>query len=50
MIWLLQDVKNLFDSKNCPKFSTCEFAHNNSWYVSFDTETDAREVMKRIRL
>lgn len=41
---VLQDVKNLFNNSKCPKFAKCEFAHNDSWYVSFDTETDAQEV------
>ena len=45
MASFVQDVKNLFNSNSCPKFVNCEFAHNDSWYVSFDSESDAREVM-----
>ena len=41
----LQEVEDLFNSPNCPKYTNCEFAHNNSWYVTFDTEEDAQKVL-----
>jgi la-related protein 4 len=34
----LQDVQGLFGGANCPKFVSCEFAHNSNWYVTFDAQ------------
>lgn len=44
-----QDIENLFNSESCPKFVNCEFAHNNSWYVTFDSDEDAQEAYKYLR-
>ena len=52
MLWLLlplQEVENLFSGELCPKFVSCEFAHNNSWYVTFDTEEDAQKAYCYLR-
>ncbi|XP_060592315.1 la-related protein 4-like isoform X2 [Ruditapes philippinarum] len=32
------DVQGLFGGANCPKFVSCEFAHNSNWYVTFDAQ------------
>jgi len=45
----LQEVENLFCGELCPKFISCEFAHNNSWYVTFDTEEDAQKAYCYLR-
>ncbi|XP_064646899.1 la-related protein 4-like isoform X2 [Lineus longissimus] len=45
----LEDVKNLFSGKNCPNFVSCEFAHNNSWYVTFDSDEDAQRAYRYLR-
>lgn len=45
----VEDVKALFSGENCPKFVTCEFAHNNSWYVIFDSDDDAQRAYKYLR-
>ncbi|XP_065888704.1 la-related protein 4-like [Dysidea avara] len=45
----VEDVQNLFISDKCPKFATCEFAHNDSWYITFDTETDAQQAYRYLR-
>ena len=45
----LQEVENLFSGELCPKFVSCEFAHNNSWYVTFDTEEDAQKAYCYLR-
>ncbi len=44
-----QDVKQLFKSDNCPAYISCEFAHNNSWYVYFDNEEDAQRAYQYLR-
>lgn len=45
----LDDVKNLFLSDNCPKFITCEFAHNSNWYVTFESDDDAQRAYTYLR-
>lgn len=43
-------MKALFKNENCPKVISCEFAHNSNWYVTFQSDTDAQEVRKKISL
>lgn len=45
----LEDVKNLFAGENCPRFISCEFAHNNSWYVTFESDEDAQKAYQYLR-
>ena len=42
-------MKRLFDSDKCPVYINCEFAHNNSWYVAFETEEDAQKAYQYLR-
>ncbi|CAG2100269.1 unnamed protein product [Medioppia subpectinata] len=44
-----KDIENLFSGQNCPKFVNCEFAHNQSWYVTFETDEDAQRAYRYIR-
>lgn len=45
----LEEVKNLFAGENCPRFISCEFAHNNSWYVTFESDEDAQRAYRYLR-
>ncbi|KAF5280521.1 hypothetical protein FQR65_LT00272 [Abscondita terminalis] len=45
----IEDVKNLFSGENCPRFISCEFAHNNSWYVTFESDEDAQRAYRYLR-
>ncbi|CAG9770962.1 unnamed protein product [Ceutorhynchus assimilis] len=45
----LEDVKNLFSGENCPKLISCEFAHNSSWYVTFESDEDAQRAYRFLR-
>ncbi|XP_054168059.1 putative uncharacterized protein DDB_G0282133 isoform X3 [Oppia nitens] len=44
-----KDIENLFNGENCPKFVCCEFAHNQSWYVTFENDEDAQRAYRYIR-
>jgi len=43
------EIEKLFDNKNCPKFVSCKFAHNNSWYITFESDADAQRAFKYLR-
>ncbi|XP_050295797.1 la-related protein Larp4B-like isoform X2 [Anthonomus grandis grandis] len=45
----LEEVKNLFSGENCPKLISCEFAHNSSWYVTFESDEDAQRAYRFLR-
>ncbi|XP_076299637.1 la-related protein 4B isoform X2 [Lasioglossum baleicum] len=45
----LEDVKNLFSGEGCPRFISCEFAHNSSWYVTFESDEDAQKAYRFLR-
>ena len=39
-----QDITKLFASPKCPTYVTCEFADNDCWYVTFDSEESTQKV------
>ncbi|XP_071823275.1 la-related protein 4-like isoform X1 [Apostichopus japonicus] len=45
----IEKVKALFSNSKCPKFVSCEFAHNNNWYITFESDTDAQAAHKYLR-
>ncbi|RWS17420.1 la-related protein 4-like isoform X2 [Dinothrombium tinctorium] len=45
----IKEVEEIFTGKNCPKFVSCEFAHNNSWYVTFESDEDAQRAYRYLR-
>ncbi|XP_078394391.1 la-related protein 4-like, partial [Cetorhinus maximus] len=45
----LQDVEALFRSESCPPVIGCEFAHNNNWYITFQSDSDAQQAFRYLR-
>ncbi|XP_023722923.1 la-related protein Larp4B isoform X4 [Cryptotermes secundus] len=45
----LEEVKALFAGEGCPRLISCEFAHNNSWYVTFESDEDAQRAYRFLR-
>ncbi|XP_043286370.1 la-related protein Larp4B isoform X2 [Venturia canescens] len=45
----IEDVKNLFSGEGCPRLISCEFAHNSSWYVTFESDEDAQKAYRFLR-
>ncbi|KAG8200242.1 hypothetical protein JTE90_021898 [Oedothorax gibbosus] len=45
----MKEIEELFSGETCPKFLRCEFAHNNSWYVLFETDEDTAKAYQYLR-
>ena len=44
-----QEVEALFRGDGCPPFLECVFAHNDSWYVTFNNEEEAHRAYFYLR-
>ncbi|KAF8763576.1 La-related protein Larp4B like protein [Argiope bruennichi] len=45
----LKEIEELFSGENCPKFLKAEFAHNDSWYVLFESDEDTQKAYQYLR-
>lgn len=46
---LIFSLQNLFSGEGCPRLISCEFAHNSSWYVTFESDDDAQKAYRFLR-
>ena len=45
----VEEVRAIFSDETLPKILSCEFAHNNVWYLTFESDDDAQRAYHYVR-
>ncbi|CAL4116882.1 unnamed protein product [Meganyctiphanes norvegica] len=45
----VEEIEAMFKGEECPKLVSCEFVHNSSWYVTFESDEDAQKAYWYLR-